>query len=547
MSEIEQLLALDAAQRVPGRTDDSILHQLDDLTVKSWDFSSPTVMTGGEQNYAVPQIENPENYAVRFYNKYPFMRGVNMDNLLVAGGAAGQFVCTRSSESASDLDVFVYGLNTPEDATARVKAFIQEIVGTNRRHHRELLRQKVNNLLATTAAQKKQSSASAKTCEVLATYLDNFDDRQFFQSADGTCSLDVADVAAGDLEILRKLKVDRFAPGTVFGARTAGCVTYEISLGSTSQYRASADRTVYLQVIFRLYASKSEILCGFDLGSSAVGFDGQDVWFTDLGRFAHEFGYNIVDPSRRSLTYEARLRKYRNRGFDIIMPGLRVESLSRRNLKYDLPEVADLPFYPFSYTRIVGNRILNIAELSAPRMASDYDTVEFDDTLKFTTARVNLYNLINGKENQLTYLLEGETFDKVISLLEKGPHLTLEMVQNLYDTFRSVAWDGHRVNVNTLTRYVPVAPLGEALGRIAEAWPKENGADLCDAIWDEYFATQRSAAVELWARHVDGVDHAIIPWITENPGGQAALTGSLNPIITDPSEWYGEYYDAPAQ
>ena len=64
------------------------------------------------------------------------------------------------------------------------------------------------------------------------------------------------------------------------------------------------------QIIFRLYATKSEILHGFDIGSRAIGFDGRDVYFTTLSRFSYEFMCNIIDTTRRSTTYES-LHYYR--------------------------------------------------------------------------------------------------------------------------------------------------------------------------------------------------------------------------------------------
>lgn len=81
------------------------------------------------------------------------------------------------------------------------------------------------------------------------------------------------------------------------------------------------------QIIFKLYKTKSEILHGFDLGSSQGGFDGSTVQFTSLGKLAQEYGCNILDTSQRSLNYEKRWLKYLRRGYDLIMPYLSCEKL----------------------------------------------------------------------------------------------------------------------------------------------------------------------------------------------------------------------------
>lgn len=79
---------------------------------------------------------------------------------------------------------------------------------------------------------------------------------------------------------------------------------------------------IKIQFIFRLYKTLSSILHGFDIGSSAVGFNGKEVYFTSLSKFAYENMMNVIDTTRRSTTYEKRLIKYFKRGFGIIVPKL---------------------------------------------------------------------------------------------------------------------------------------------------------------------------------------------------------------------------------
>jgi hypothetical protein len=87
-------------------------------------------------------------------------------------------------------------------------------------------------------------------------------------------------------------------------------------------------RECTIQIIFRLYKTKSEILHSFDLGSSCVGYDGNDILFTTLSKFSYEHDCNIVDNTRRSTTYEKRLIKYHTRGFSIIMPSFDINKIN---------------------------------------------------------------------------------------------------------------------------------------------------------------------------------------------------------------------------
>jgi hypothetical protein len=76
-----------------------------------------------------------------------------------------------------------------------------------------------------------------------------------------------------------------------------------------------------IQVVSRLYHSAAQVLLGFDLDCCCVAYDGKSVLALPRALRALRRGYNLVDPSRQSLTYENRLMKYARRGFTIAVPG----------------------------------------------------------------------------------------------------------------------------------------------------------------------------------------------------------------------------------
>ena len=77
-----------------------------------------------------------------------------------------------------------------------------------------------------------------------------------------------------------------------------------------------------VQVILRRYSTLGEVIHGFDLGSSAVLWDGERVLTTALGKIAFENGANVLNLSARRNSYESRLARYFDRGFDLVLPGL---------------------------------------------------------------------------------------------------------------------------------------------------------------------------------------------------------------------------------
>lgn len=74
------------------------------------------------------------------------------------------------------------------------------------------------------------------------------------------------------------------------------------------------------QIIFRHYNSPSEVLHGFDVDCSSVGYDGENIWFTQRALFALYNRYNTVNFERLSASYEHRLGKYGTRGMMVKIP-----------------------------------------------------------------------------------------------------------------------------------------------------------------------------------------------------------------------------------
>ncbi|KAL6076304.1 Ankyrin [Balamuthia mandrillaris] len=88
----------------------------------------------------------------------------------------------------------------------------------------------------------------------------------------------------------------------------------------------------HIQIILRLYKSPAEVLLGFDIDCCTFGFDGKNVWAMERGYRALTKRYNLVNPTRRSSTYESRLLKYAKRGFIVAVPNLDKARVDKDNL-----------------------------------------------------------------------------------------------------------------------------------------------------------------------------------------------------------------------
>lgn len=98
----------------------------------------------------------------------------------------------------------------------------------------------------------------------------------------------------------------------------------------------------HIQIVLRLYKSPAEVLIGFDVDACTVGFDGEKVWASKRARRALTKQYNLVDLSRRSLTYEVRLNKYSQRGFAVLIPGVNPSSVNPLVVQCGVREVTGL-------------------------------------------------------------------------------------------------------------------------------------------------------------------------------------------------------------
>lgn len=88
-----------------------------------------------------------------------------------------------------------------------------------------------------------------------------------------------------------------------------------------------------VQVILRLYKTKSEILHGFDVDSCCFGYDGSSIWMTKRAEHFLLSGLNHVNFNRISPSYEHRLGKYLCRGVGVKIPGFSKNLIDTTMLK----------------------------------------------------------------------------------------------------------------------------------------------------------------------------------------------------------------------
>jgi hypothetical protein len=485
---ILKVLKTDQKNRYEGIEDD--LFPINSLTSdQSLDYDDPTLINSRfDYNESIKLCNNIKDFKKKFYERYPFLRKLNMKNLLIAGGAIGGIVKEPNGYSKSDVDFFVYGLTT-KAANKRVKEWIVDVI-TCAKNYNENDNDDDNDESDDENEDDTDDEESPKKKPVKKS--NNLNKKKY--------------IIENDFEMIRNnntllIKICGFE----------------------------------FQLIFRLYQTVSEILHGFDLGSSAVGFDGKQVYFTTLGKFCYEHSCNIVDTTRRSTTYEHRLEKYFDRGFNIVVPKLNMNKLKKDYFKFGLEEICNTPYFIFSYTDIIGNKIVvkkfynqyvNKIDTSIPNVyTSDY---KIDDINEYNSFRINLYNLVHDI-NYMYYTSTSLDIDN-IDILNKSPRISKGGIISFYELLRR-KMSKKSLDIQLIEKFITVKTTTEILKIIMA---KDNKK--LDSI-----ITKQIDEVLLKLNKLDKKDHSKINWITKNPGKQ--LTGSFNPIIKNEKDWYGDYYN----
>nr|CAG8481624.1 2689_t:CDS:2 [Entrophospora candida] len=205
--------------------------------------------------------------------------------------------------------------------------------------------------------------------------------------------------------------VSNSVPWEVICIRSKNCITI------TSQYPYR-----YIQIVLRLYKSPSEILTGFDIGCCCVGFDGKDVWALPRAHQAIIKQCNFVDLSRRSPSYEMRLAKYSDRGFEI-----KVQNLDRKRI--------DPTIYERSFEKLHGlARLLVLEKLNTPDERFGYAEKKRERSLRPNHPKAGTYasRTWQRRSNMGSSRFENSDYETVS--IPYGPRYTAKRIRKLLYT-----------------------------------------------------------------------------------------------------------------
>jgi hypothetical protein len=526
MNRVFDILKKDSQYRKSGVAND--LFKLEEINSNAtWDYSLPTLMSQDDlKNRSHHELDITVFRKILEHYAYP-LSIIDMSNLCIAGGCVKSLIL---GTHFNDIDIFMYGIKSVDEANERIDKFITDlhIILKNIKSGKYV---DLNIWNDSDGDPKKKSKNSLSIKHI----------------SKSSCS-DQSD----DNEKHNKKNKQTPPKLTPSQYRTENSHKYNANL-QTSIFVLQNGNTITLHVdklkiqfILRLYNTMSEVLHGFDLGSSAVGFDGKNVYFTSLSKFCYENMINIYDGTRRSTTYESRLQKYFHQGFKIVLPNLDISKLKTTYFKYKIPEVCELPHLPFVYDNIDKNMIIvkkfvydnNIAPLS------DYllEDIEIEDKqVDYTTyakiGNFNLQQLLKGKDAFIRYKIISHEINMILNKKENIsawklkfdiPVLSPEFIVRFYNKlFKD--YQQNKLSFKKIVSSFSVANSKTIVTSLLTDTDHKYMKSLVDKQKDHFF------------KLLDDVNKNFsVVWITENPTTQ--LTSSFNPIIEDQRLWYGDLF-----
>lgn len=257
----------------------------------------------------------------------------------------------------------------------------------------------------------------------------------------------------------------------------------------------------HVQIILRLYMNPAEVLMGFDIDCCCVGYDGSKVLALKRARRAINRRYNLVDLSRRSLTYETRLFKYSKRGYAVLVPGADLTAVS--------PNV-----FTYCVSQLKGLAKLLLLEKQCD---AGWKVVPASSSVK--SAMAKKVRKVDKTDDASERLLEFEERDAEPSdydnvMIPWGPQWSAGLILRYLQRDDQASFFAAKARDSTAHKHVFVAGVREVLSGTS-CWCSE---------------------CKRGSTPTDGVSGQI-QWTTDDPGRQL-LTGSFHPVTDD--QWFAD-------
>ena len=297
---------------------------------------------------------------------------------------------------------------------------------------------------------------------------------------------------------------------------------------------SQTENTLEIQIIPRLYSTIAEIIYGFDLGSSAVAFNGNELLFSLMGKYSYVNKCNIVDNERLSKTYNTRIYKYFKRGFSIIYPFHDKKIKKFPSLFKNIKEYFDI-----SYSHSI------------------YDDLQDENKKKYDTPLEHPFikKLLHIDDYPFKVFVSNNTYTKIIEKLIKSIKFICSTEVKVFIPLSNTDESKDEITTcrvnNILQKGIFNTTTIQSFNKLTiDNMIKLFDKELCMRIlsdtlqaekdWEEIINIRVMSLIEKIKSNTskDYSEYSDVEWIVQNPDSQ--ITGSFNPIVKNIREIY--YY-----
>ncbi|GFH45146.1 hypothetical protein CTEN210_01620 [Chaetoceros tenuissimus] len=286
---------------------------------KELGITSFLTLTAGKRFLDRHHDWSDEDFSAAFYEMFPLLKSVDTTDLAVIGGCVFDFL-TKRQNSIKDIDIFVIGEKYADKKLLieRAAKFLDDI--------KEVL-----------LAKDQEYEEDQK--------------RHGYSYSKQTSKYNLS-----NLEATRN-----------------GCVV-TISV-PTMNY-------TMIQFILSPIPNLQSFFQKNDLGCTALAFYHDKVYFSELGKFCFQNSLCLVLPDDLSYTGSSRIKKYFDKGVDLVLPHLSREALPTRNFRFNLNEVFVFDNLAVIYSSIQKNKIrVHDIEVCDPEGETPSDNLSDDDDM----------------------------------------------------------------------------------------------------------------------------------------------------------------------
>jgi len=226
--------------------------------------------------------------------------------------------------------------------------------------------------------------------------------------------------------------------------------------------------SIYFPIQVVVKDNISDLFCNCEDYTSIAYFDGE-IMMSERAKFSIENYASEVSIQNRP----ERVVKCFTKGFDLILPNLNISLLRKRNLKFNLCEVLDLPLLTIPYSSIKGNKLIcrditlsdkatQILKEDYDSKDSNYDSTEYGQYSKSNVGEIihhNIRALAHRKFEAFIFFGEGESWD---SVFQPQVPLTERAIINSYERVCN-SIDANGVDLPTIERYFTVKKMSDII------------------------------------------------------------------------------------